>query len=801
MMMSPRQFARSYTGRMLLGVLLIHALLMPLLFFGMLHVAEKQDKAQFIANAHTQSYLISTLVEKLADPEKIGQLARNLVMDGKVGYADYVAAPEHMQAPAFKLVGDFHEDAFFGEHDDHIYYITVPLRSAQGGNGTLQLGFDEQPILDHIKTSYQYGLILATVYILLTLLLSGFSGYRLSKPIRQLREASRRIADGHADERLSVDTSLTEVLYLAQDLELMRRELIARQHEIARREAHQRAVLETAAEGIITIDPQGRIESFNKAAEEIFGYQAAEVMRTPFAELIALEDAPKFLSSTGEPAICVGAELHGIRCGGGTFHLKLSVSEAIAAHSRCYTLVVQDISERHDFESRLTHLATHDVLTGLPNRTLFNDRLEQVLAHGKRADKLAALLFLDLDRFKGINDSLGHNIGDELLKVVADRLRKCLRKEDTLARLGGDEFTLILPFLHHAEGASMVAQNILYALEQPFSLSGHELYISGSIGIALFPLDGDSVGELVRNADTAMYAAKNQGGNSYQFYSEKMNSRAASRLGMETQLRHALARGELALHYQPQVDFASQRIVGVEALVRWQHPEFGQVPPSVFIPVAEDTGLIVAIGEWVLRSACIQGRIWQEEGFDITVAVNLSARQLTHSDLFGTVSSILNETGFKPCLLDLELTESMVMEKSAEMIEILHQLKELGVRISLDDFGTGYSSLSYLRRFPIDTIKIDRSFVQDITSETDGGALASAIIAMAHSLKMEVIGEGVESAEQLSYLRAHRCDVFQGYFFSRPVPRESVTSMLRNIPARQREWTPAFELVPAGAAC
>ncbi|MBS4097557.1 MAG: EAL domain-containing protein [Sulfuricella sp.] len=799
-----RQFTRSYTGRMLLGSLLTHALLIPLLFLGILHVAEIQDKAQFISHVRTQSYLISVLMNQTADPAKISQLTDELVQGGKVAYAVYT--PES-GSPAVRGGGD-REDLFFGEHDDHIYYTTIPLRSARGGaNGKLQLGFDEQPVIEHIRTSYRSSLILAACYILLTLAFSGFSGYRITKSIRELRAASRRIADGHAEERLSIDTRVTEVSNLAQDLESMRQELVHRQHEIALREARQRAVLETAAEGIITIKPDGRIESFNKAAEFIFGYPAAAVIHTPFTRLLTPEDAYRFVTAAGEPAICVGAELSGVRNEGEIFHLMLSVSEAVTAHSRCFTLLVQDISERHDFESRLAHLATHDSLTGLPNRTLFHDRLTQVLAHGMRSEHLAALLFLDLDRFKCINDSLGHDFGDQLLQGVAERLGKCLRREDTLARLGGDEFTLILPSLHHTNGARLVAQNILQALEQPFSIGGHELYISGSIGIALFPVDGSSVGELIKNADTAMYAAKNQGGSNYQFYSESMNATATLRLDMETQLRHALARDELMLHYQPQVDSASQRIVGVEALVRWQHPELGLIPPSDFIPVAEDTGMIVPIGQWVLRTACIQGRRWQEDGFSIKVAVNLSARQLHHSDLFATVKAVLDETGFDPSLLNLELTESMVMEKGEEAIEMLERLKKLGVSLSLDDFGTGYSSLSYLRRFPIDTIKIDRAFVQDITDAADGGVLASAIIAMAHSLKMDVIGEGVESLGQLAYLRAQRCDTFQGYYFSKPLPHEAIGSLLRKNPfpadysPSKGDWESNLDLAPLGAVC
>jgi diguanylate cyclase (GGDEF)-like protein len=478
----------------------------------------------------------------------------------------------------------------------------------------------------------------------------------------------------------------------------------------------------------------------------------------------------------------VGTELTGVRKDGGGFHLTLSVSEAIAAHSRCFTLLVQDISERRAFESKLAYQATHDALTDLPNRALYNDRLVQALAHAARQGHILAVLFFDLDRFKYINDTLGHDIGDELLKAVAERLKSNLRQEDTLARVGGDEFTLILPALHHVDGAAVVAQNILKALERPFSVSGQELFVSSSIGITFYPFDNNEASVLSKNADTAMYAAKSRGGNNYQFYSEHMNEKASKRLEMERQLRYALERGELLLHYQPQVEASRMRIVGVEALLRWQHPELGLVPPAEFIPLAEETGLIIPISEWVMRTACIQGVAWLESGLAVSVGVNLSARQFTQPNLFETIRAILEETGFPPHLLDLELTESVVMQQGSETIAILHQLRQLGVTLSLDDFGTGYSSLSYLQQFPIDTLKIDRSFVQNITGKAGDGTLAAAIIAMAHSLRMKVIGEGVESAEQLAFLRARQCQMIQGYYFSKPLPCHAVTELMhRNL--------------------
>ncbi len=774
-----------------MGTLFIHALLIPILFVGILYLAEKDYQAQFVNHARAQSYLLATLMSQTTDSSAISRIADDLVLSGQVAYADYVSAPGKIYHSAYNQPGKFKEDFFFGGHDDHIYFINIPSHHAKGG--MLHVGFDEIPTEEHIRTSYMLGIGLALGYIVLTALFIGFFGHRMTKSIRQLRDVSRKIASGQTGERISVDSGVTEIFSLAKDLEAMRQELVHRGDEIALREARQRAVLETAAEGIIIVDPRGRIESFNKAAELIFSHSADEVIQKPFTSLLTPEDAGKFLSLSGEPLIGVGTELCGLRKCGELFHLTLSVSEANAVGSRCFTILLQDNSERHAFEAKLTHLATHDALTGLPNRVLFNDRLAQELAHASRDDHTVAILFLDLDRFKHINDTLGHNIGDQLLQAVADRLKNCLRGEDTLARLGGDEFLLILPHLNNTEGAAIVAQNILQLLKQPFSTAGQELFISASIGIAFYPHDGSETSELVKNADTAMYVAKSMGGSNFQFSSQQMNAMTTARFEMESMLRHALERDELLLHYQPQVDTRTKRIVGVEALLRWQHPQLGLVPPADFIPLAEETGLIIPISEWVLRNACTQCKAWQDEGYDITVAVNLCARQFTHSDLLVLIREILEQTALEPQHLELELTESMVMQHGEETIAILHQLKELGLRLSLDDFGTGYSSLSYLRRFPIDTLKIDRSFVQDITDEADGGILASAIIAMAHGLKMNVIGEGVETAEQLAYLQAHRCDTIQGYYFSKPLPSEVMTALLRAVPTLQQQhgnWAP-----------
>jgi diguanylate cyclase (GGDEF)-like protein len=419
----------------------------------------------------------------------------------------------------------------------------------------------------------------------------------------------------------------------------------------------------------------------------------------------------------------------------------------------------------------IEHLAYHDALTGLPNRPLFIDRLIIALAHASRGNQKLAVFFLDLDRFKDINDSLGHSIGDALLKSVADRVRRCVREGDTIARFGGDEFTLMIPKIDHFEDAAKIAQKIIETLKIPFQIADRELFVTTSIGVSIFPGDGLDPETLVRNADTAMYRAKEQGRDNYQLYAPAMNARALERLALENTLRKALSNDELVLHYQPQVDARTNAVIGVEALVRWQHPELGLLSPAHFISVAEVSGLIVPIGEWILKTACRQLKVWQKKiGPDFIVAVNLSARQFQQPDLVEQIRAAIAEAGISPSSLEVEITESNAMQNADNTIHILRELKAAGIRISMDDFGTGYSSLNYLKRFPIDTLKLDRMFVSDITTDKTDAAIVGAVIQMAHILDLKVVAEGVEKEDQLEFLRRQGCDVIQGYLFSRPLP-------------------------------
>src|ERR1700689_1241392 len=437
-------------------------------------------------------------------------------------------------------------------------------------------------------------------------------------------------------------------------------------------------------------------------------------------------------------------------------------------------------------EAKLTHalrveyLAYHDGLTALPNRSLFNKLLGQAIRQGQRYHRQLAVAFIDLDRFKQINDTLGHEAGDELLKEVANRLKACLRDSDTVARLGGDEFVVLLTELDEEKYAATVAQKIIDAVARPFVLLGQDFRVTASIGISCYPKDGPDEQTLTKNADIAMYQAKEEGKNNFQFYSEKLNANSLERLTLESSLRHALERNEFRLYYQAKRDIASGRITGMEALLRWEHPDLGIVAPMQFIPIAEETGLIIPIGRWVLKTVCLQSIVWRNQGLPaLSIAVNLSARQFLDEQLLTDVSSILAETGMDPHLLELELNEGLLIHDVENTMRILTGLKALGVRIAVDDFGTGYSSLALLQRFPLDTIKIDRSFMHDFVGTRKDTGLADAIIAMGKSLSLTVVAQGVETKEQADHLRLHACDELQGFYFKRPLPVAEFTELLR----------------------
>ncbi|OFZ67351.1 MAG: hypothetical protein A2V79_07660 [Betaproteobacteria bacterium RBG_16_56_24] len=535
-------------------------------------------------------------------------------------------------------------------------------------------------------------------------------------------------------------------------------------------------VFDASSDAILITDSENRIIDVNAAFCEITGYSKEEALgQTPTILSSGRQDAERYhtlwenLKETGRWS----GEAWSRRKNGELYTEWLTINSVKNNHGETthHVAIFADITEHKQAEENVHRLAHYDALTDLPNRTLFNDRFSQALINARRKRCRAAVMFMDLDRFKVINDTLGHSTGDLLLQVMTARLKDCVRQGDTVSRLGGDEFAILLPELGEVEDAYLTAQNLLEAATIPFMLQGQELNISASIGISIYPDDGVSAETLMKNADIAMYRAKEEGRNNCQFYHTDMNTRSIERLAMETSIRHALEERQFELYYQPKISVASGKVVGVEALIRWNHPERGMVLPMEFIPLAEETGLILPMGEWVLQEAVAQGKAWQVAGFPpLFVAVNVSARQFRQANFAGKVGQVLLDSGFDPHHLDFELTETTLMTNADENIETLNKLNAMGVRIAIDDFGTGYSSLNYLKRLPVDILKIDRSFVSGVTDSRDDAAIVEAIIAMARSLRLTVVAEGVETVEQLKFLQMNNCDEIQGYYFSRPLP-------------------------------
>ncbi|HTN42405.1 MAG TPA: EAL domain-containing protein [Nitrospiria bacterium] len=458
--------------------------------------------------------------------------------------------------------------------------------------------------------------------------------------------------------------------------------------------------------------------------------------------------------------------------------LLREVEERSNEHLKTKEALEREMAERKQAEERVVYLAYHDGLTDLPNRRLFEDRLGQELSRLRWRKRVMAVLFLDIDRFKQFNDHLGHHVGDALLVAFSERLKLCLRPGDTVARLGGDEFAILLTDLAREGDVSLIIQKILDSLIKPINVEGSDLSVTTSIGVSLSPKDGEDTSTLLKTADMAMYRAKEEGGNSFQYYDPVFQKQRSEWLSLESALRLALERQEFLLHYQPQVDLDSGRVVGVEALVRWRHPEKGLISPGKFIPLAEETGLIIPIGEWVLRTACAQAVVWRSGGFkDLRISVNLSPRQFRQKNLIETVGRVLKETGIEPRCVELELTES-IMQNAETSVKALRRLKAMGLEISIDDFGMGYSSLSYLKRFPINTLKIDQAFIHHLTDDPDDPLIVTAIITLAHNLRLKAIAEGVETADQLKLLRLLRCDLIQGYYFSQPLPADEMSGLL-----------------------
>ena len=561
-----------------------------------------------------------------------------------------------------------------------------------------------------------------------------------------------------------------------------------RQMEEALRQSEERyrTIIKEMEEWYFETDLAGNVTFFNDIFATILGYTQEELTGLNFQSFVKKEESDSVyrlfhqVFKTGKPTRNFPYEF--ISTDGTVTSAEFSFFPKRDNEGKVcgFRGVGHDITERKHAEEKIKYQATHDALTGLPNRLMFSQLLNQAIKSARRYKRQFAVLFIDLDRFKIINDTMGHDAGDQLLQEIAARLKQTLRAVDVVARLGGDEFIVLIDEVSDSSHVSTVAHKIITSIIKPLTIMKQECRITASIGISIYPKDAEDEQSLMKNADMAMYLAKEEGKNNYQFYSEEIQSKSLEHLSIETNLRFALERNELSLHYQAKLDFKTNAITGVEALLRWQNPSLGSVTPTQFIPVAEESGLIIPIGRWILRTACAQNAAWQQQGLPpVCMAVNLSLRQLTDNNLIDDIRTALNDSGMAPNLLELEITESMVMHNPTRMIAVLAKIKNLGVRLAIDDFGTGYSSLAQIKHFPIDTLKVDRSFIHNIPKDAEDKAITEAIIAMGKTLSLTVVAEGVETVEQMNFLRDHSCDEMQGFYFSKPIAPEQFADLLR----------------------
>lgn len=604
-----------------------------------------------------------------------------------------------------------------------------------------------------------------------------------SEDITERKLAEKGLQRSREDLERQVQNRTAELLKMVKVLEHQMNERKAAEKARWKSEKKLRDVAASLGEGIYVLNEQGNLTFINQEAERLLGWAETELINEKVHNIIHCQKADGTPLSAEECSIhnvlktgtrFVSEDEVFIRKGGKIFPIFV-ISSPIIEDGKVTAVVTafRDTTERKRLEEKVRHQAYYDFLTDLPNRMLFLTHLSHALTHAFRNRKALAVLFLDLDHFKKINDSFGHAVGDELLKYVAGKLKSCIRAEDTVARIGGDEFSILLPEIAHANDAGRVAGKIISHLRKPLIVDGHEFHITTSIGISIYPEDSDYADTLLKNADIAMYHAKEQGRKNYQFYNPAMNINNSERIAMENQLYQTLDRGELSVYYQPIVSAEKRRLFCSEALVRWRHPELGLLSPSRFIPLAEETGFIIPLGEWVLRTACAQNKEWQESGYPpFRMTVNLSAHQFQDSDLVEKTSRILSETGLNPEFLELEITEGTAMRDVEHTIPIITRLIDMGVRFAIDDFGVGYSSLSYLKKLPIQTLKIDKSFIRGITADPGDKAIVNAMIAMAHNLNLKVVAEGVETEGQMAFLQLSRCDGMQGYLVSRPLPAD-----------------------------
>ncbi len=794
-------FPGSLSKRLVVGGMLIHVVLIPALFYGIATIVKEGYEQQFIDRVRADARSFSTLLARDDSLESIQAIIDDALFEGRIVFAKIVSFTE-------SHTDSFQEDFFFGEHEDRVYYIAIPVE-ADGELMQFQLGYDETIIHEQIQATYLNGLYLAIGYVLLSMIFGTLMGSQVTRPIRQLRDVAREVSSGASARQLNIKTRVTEVASLADDLESMRQKLVKTTEAIASREMYTRDVMDNVMDGIITVNEVGNIESLNPAVERLFGYDRAALIGKNIA-LLFVEHVNGFEQSQDDRVPRVHSdwlnlnadhspqEAWGKRADNSEFSLEITSRRLSLEKLGHHIMVVRDITARkqadaeikalhQDLERRvlkrteeladaneqLEYQAMHDSLTDLPNRVLLQDRLEQAIHFAQRGNATLALLILDLNNFKEINDTLGHHVGDLLLQQVAERMRCSLRASDTISRAGGDEFALLLPTDVTFEHACQTAQKLVNEMEESFILEKQRFHVGVSIGVALYPEHGGDSQTLMRHADVAMYVAKRKG-TGYSVYDPEQDEHSLGRLELMGELHNAIEQGELVLYYQPKFDIALSRISEVEVLTRWQHPNRGLLFPDTFIGLAEHSGLIHQLTEWVIDKAISQCALFRQSKLDVSIAINLSMHNLRDSSLPQQISDALEKYHLSPDLLILELTESAVMSDPRHALEILNQLDNMGVRLAIDDFGTGYSSLAYLKQLPVDEIKIDKSFVLDMINDNDDLVIVRSTIDLAHNMGRKVTAEGVETQEVWDRLAEMGCDLIQGYYIARPMPADEL---------------------------
>ncbi len=783
-----------FTSRVILNEFIVHIAVASVMFALILPFLERSYKAQFLTHVDSETNQLTSLLVNQLNTIDVSNL-----VGGHITAATLIPAAQALHGKTIR------QDAAFNDSPDQLYHTAVPLH-INNQDVYLQLAYDEEATINMINLSYRWGIFCIIAYILLSMLMTALLGPLLTKPLQRIGAAARNIASGQTDKKLNVRSHIYEIQNLATDLEHMRAELIDQRETIAARETRISNIVDNLIEGLITVDEEGLIQSFNSAAERIFGCSSQQIIQHDVNKLFV---QPLFqtvqknkLYELDRPVL----QTMGLRANGEQFHMEVAISELCELDGCLYIVVCRDITDRklaeneikalkEDLEQRvilrtqelatvnrkLQYQALHDTLTELPNRALLHDRLQQSTRVAKRSHNSLALMILDLDRFKEINDTLGHHCGDLLLQEVAKRIRRALRNSDTVARLGGDEFAVLLPAIESEQQAVAAAEKIAEAIASPFQIEDQHVHVGSSIGIAMFPRDGEDHNKLMRRADVAMYVAKRTQ-KDYAFYDSSQDSHSVSRLAMVGELRHAIAKGELEVYYQPKASLKTRRVLGAEALVRWNHPSKGLVMPSEFIAIAEHTGLIKPLTIYVLDKSLQQIKHWLDNGEALKIAVNLSARSLQDTDIVTQVANRLAYWKVPSQYLRLEITESTIMEDPIRAMDILKELNDMGIQLSIDDFGTGYSSLMYLKQLPINQIKIDQSFVCDMLKNTEDRVIVRSTIDLAHNMGHKVIAEGVNDEETLDMLSEMGCDMVQGYFISRPMPATQFEEWLATTP-------------------